>query len=363
MEVLNYRLVLASLKKADLPLTMHALTRLAFFPRSDEDAHFFSFTETPREISLILDADSIQAFPEGLLMVQPTVWRCLEVYPGESGIGMQEFTKTVHKIAAPLAQAGISIFQVSTFASDFTLVAEDKLQQALDCLRPYFNLVSTSGFGVDIRDARQEFAAMEQRQVSESISLPNASPLLGTDTSVTAPKQPHPFSFPIQQRLYICTLRDQHMLAHLLKPLLKQLFYAPYSENTITSTRFFSFTVADGQSSFLMDQKALNDFPSGCFNVLDLGSPNTTTNIIEVVANSQSQQLQSQDETAPNKPNHGLGFEETGIVASFTAPLAQAGINCFYLSTFLSDFVLVGDFDRAVAVLRSENYPCLGTSV
>jgi hypothetical protein len=38
-------------------------------------------------------------------------------------------------IAGPLAEAGISIFSVSTFDTDYTLVPEDRLAEAIDALQ------------------------------------------------------------------------------------------------------------------------------------------------------------------------------------------------------------------------------------
>jgi hypothetical protein len=51
-------------------------------------------------------------------------------------------SKTVHRIAAPLAEHEISILQMSTYSADYTLVAEEKLKDALDCLRPHFHVLN-----------------------------------------------------------------------------------------------------------------------------------------------------------------------------------------------------------------------------
>ena len=49
-----------------------------------------------------------------------------------------------------------------------------------------------------------------------------------------------------------------------------------------------------------------------------------------------------------------LPFSVIGILASLTAPLAEAGITIFAVSTFDTDYLLVktDDFDKAVAVLE-----------
>ncbi|UCF96105.1 MAG: ACT domain-containing protein [Spirochaetaceae bacterium] len=50
-----------------------------------------------------------------------------------------------------------------------------------------------------------------------------------------------------------------------------------------------------------------------------------------------------------------LPFEEIGIIASLTAPLAQAGIPTFVISTFNTDYLLVKDtyLSKAIRVLSS----------
>jgi SpoU rRNA methylase family enzyme len=48
------------------------------------------------------------------------------------------------KLSSPLADQGISIFQFSTYESDFTLVPEDRLQDAIDVLRPLFMMTRRS---------------------------------------------------------------------------------------------------------------------------------------------------------------------------------------------------------------------------
>ena len=53
-----------------------------------------------------------------------------------------------------------------------------------------------------------------------------------------------------------------------------------------------------------------------------------------------------------------LEFTEVGILSSLTAPLAEAGISCFALSTFDTDYVLVRSPDRepALAALRTAGH-------
>jgi hypothetical protein len=48
-----------------------------------------------------------------------------------------------------------------------------------------------------------------------------------------------------------------------------------------------------------------------------------------------------------------LGFEETGVLAGLAAPLAEAGISVFAISTFNTDYLLLrkADLTKAIRVL------------
>ena len=53
-----------------------------------------------------------------------------------------------------------------------------------------------------------------------------------------------------------------------------------------------------------------------------------------------------------------LPFEMTGVLAALSAPLAEAGIPIFVISTYDTDYLLVksGDLDRACATLVNEGH-------
>jgi hypothetical protein len=53
-----------------------------------------------------------------------------------------------------------------------------------------------------------------------------------------------------------------------------------------------------------------------------------------------------------------MPFSVVGVLASLTAPLAEAGISIFALSTFDSDYVLVKeeDLERAVEAIRQHGH-------
>jgi hypothetical protein len=102
----------------------YAICRLA--ADAAAPASFFSITRTPDELSIV--CIETQA-PEGAKT--ESGWRALQV------IGPLEFSLTgiLAAIAAPLAAAGVSIFAISTFDTDYVLVKEENLAKAWAALR------------------------------------------------------------------------------------------------------------------------------------------------------------------------------------------------------------------------------------
>lgn len=87
----------------------------------------FSCTITPSEASYVMEAHLVP--PEATAI--NTGWRAL------MAAGPLDFSLTgiLSSIAAPLAEARISIFAVSTFDTDYVLVKEDTLAAAVAELR------------------------------------------------------------------------------------------------------------------------------------------------------------------------------------------------------------------------------------
>lgn len=89
-------------------------------------SEFFSINHTPHELSIVCSADYLP----------PTVpaehdWACLQI---EGPISF-ELSGVLDACLRPLARAGICIFAVSTFDTDYILVKTDCLEQAKVALR------------------------------------------------------------------------------------------------------------------------------------------------------------------------------------------------------------------------------------
>lgn len=87
---------------------------------------FWTVTKTPAEISIVVQQEHV---PVGVLAERD--WALLKV------AGSLDFALTgiLASLANPLAEAGISIFAVSTFDTDYLLVKKEKLEQATTVLK------------------------------------------------------------------------------------------------------------------------------------------------------------------------------------------------------------------------------------
>jgi hypothetical protein len=116
------------LKMSPLPETF-AICRLpadGMAPRWAGTGLFFSVTRTSDELSVICAEANV---PAGVLCNRG--WRCLKVD------GPLEFNAVgvVASVAQPLAAAGVSIFVVSSYDTDYLLVKRESYEQALGILR------------------------------------------------------------------------------------------------------------------------------------------------------------------------------------------------------------------------------------
>jgi uncharacterized protein len=101
-------------------------------------ASFFSVTRTRDELSVVCLEEVV---PEGIS--RESGWRALKL-EGPFDLSMVGILASV---ASPLAEAGASIFTVSTFDTDYVLVREEQLDLAIDTLRASGHRVSDYGAG------------------------------------------------------------------------------------------------------------------------------------------------------------------------------------------------------------------------
>ena len=85
-----------------------------------------SITRTAEELSVVCRQDAV---PDGINCERG--WRCLRV----AGTIPFSVVGVLASLTAPLAEAGISVFAISTFDTDYLLVKAKDLKRAVDVLR------------------------------------------------------------------------------------------------------------------------------------------------------------------------------------------------------------------------------------
>jgi hypothetical protein len=86
----------------------------------------FSITRTADELSVVCRQEAV---PEGIPCARG--WRCLRV----AGTIPFSVVGVLASLTAPLAEAGVSVFAISTFDTDYLLVKAADLEWAVDVLR------------------------------------------------------------------------------------------------------------------------------------------------------------------------------------------------------------------------------------
>ena len=88
-----------------------------------------SLTQTPEEVSLVCLSSRVSALPDKPIAVEKG-FACLKV------VGPLPFDATgiMARLTQPLAGAGISVFAISTYDTDYLLFSEDQFQEVLTTL-------------------------------------------------------------------------------------------------------------------------------------------------------------------------------------------------------------------------------------
>ncbi len=93
---------------------------------------FFAVARTAEEVSVVCREEAV---PEGVR--RAAGWACLKV---DGPLAFDE-TGILAALAGPLAQAGIALFALSTFDTDYLLVPQGALPEALDALARHGHVV------------------------------------------------------------------------------------------------------------------------------------------------------------------------------------------------------------------------------
>jgi hypothetical protein len=109
---------------------------------------FGSVTRSADELSVVCATTCVPSTPLHAITGREDGWRVLKV------VGPFAFTEVgvLLQVAAPLAAAGISILALATFDTDYVLVQETRLANAIAELRHAGHTVRDTGFEAAPRD-------------------------------------------------------------------------------------------------------------------------------------------------------------------------------------------------------------------
>ncbi len=114
------------------PLAVARLNPKDAIPSWAQEGYFFSITRTKDELSIVCEESRVRADVKA-----EKGWRALKVE------GPLDFALTgiLVSLAAPLAEAKISIFAISTFDTDYILIKKENLKKAIGILSTFCKIV------------------------------------------------------------------------------------------------------------------------------------------------------------------------------------------------------------------------------
>jgi len=142
ISLLPVRLQLLTFPKESLPYVTHAILKNVLFKKQNK---FFSYTENSMEISIIADVETIKNdFPKNNSPTCPGLCICEDPFRAlqiDNEFGLEMSGKRINDLSAPLAQAGISIFYLSTYQTDFIFVKEKRIPLVVSVLKKSFQFI------------------------------------------------------------------------------------------------------------------------------------------------------------------------------------------------------------------------------
>ncbi|XP_029882986.1 cytosolic arginine sensor for mTORC1 subunit 2 isoform X1 [Harpia harpyja] len=368
LHILEHRLRVASIAKESIQLFTYGLIKLAFLS-SKTRCKFFSLTETPEDYTIIVDEEGFLGLAESRsclcveavadiavlswrchlnkimgfggsnvppvalptavasqflyhisrepfigelpssehLSVADATWLALNVVSGGGGFsGSQPIgvTKIAKSVIAPLADQNISVFMLSTYQTDFILVRERDLPFVMHTLAAEFTI---------LRVVNGETVAADDLGITNGFVKPKLvqRPVI------------HPLSSP--SNMFCVTSLDPDTLPTVATLLMDVMFYSNGVKDSVVGNedsghiRFFSFSLIEGYISLVMDVQTQQRFPN---NLLFTSASGELWKMVRI-------------------GGQPLGFDECGIVAQISEPLAAADIPAYYISTFKFDHALV----------------------
>jgi hypothetical protein len=119
------------LQLIDTDLAIAKLSDTKDLEKKISKAKFISFTKTDDEISLVIDTQHLADYE-----YVNTGWRAFKI------IGPLDFSLVgiLQKVIEPLSDKGISVFTISSFDTDYVLIKNEQLDNAISILNKKFKV-------------------------------------------------------------------------------------------------------------------------------------------------------------------------------------------------------------------------------
>ncbi|KAI8924569.1 ACT domain-containing protein [Entophlyctis helioformis] len=371
ISILPDKLQLLSLPRSSLRHAAFGLLKNVFAPRNP--SVFFNVTENSFEVSIVACIDTVtRDFPSLLacpgLVVCPDTFRALQI---EDDVGQDNSGKRINQLAGPLARAGISIFYISTYQTDFVLVKERRLPLVVSTLHTHdFQFVdleadlslspsvalvhpqphaATDGAG----EAAGEAAGVVVTDAADATHAADTAGGLAAKDHVLAEMRDLDKMLTHCGSLRVIGLSRDFESEWALG--LLQVFLA--DEPDSARQPFLSFTSTVDGISLVADAHVLDMLPAG-----------HAVNSAALVSH-MSPDSGSPSDCMGDEQQAGLcciqvdlthcGLDRFGIVFSMSDPLVTAGLNLLYLSTYKTANLLVDmrDLDQVLQILEMQRPP------
>ncbi|RUS32707.1 ACT domain-containing protein, partial [Jimgerdemannia flammicorona] len=275
--ILPARLKLLHFPKSTLPHATHAIIKACFFD--------ISYTENSLEVSIVAENHVVEnEFMPSLnaacseIEVSEETFRALQI-DDDTGQSSYSSGRRISELSEPLAQAQFSIFYMSTYQTDFILVKEKRLAQAVTALLQH-------GFEMDMDSVDEQVPSLAVAQVHRI----NGNGYGGDDdaevASLADPENGshNDYDHPAEQNFGVrwekIVLRNELRCAGLNRDfiqswalnIIKVLFY-PEMVAGSENPRFFSYTATNDGISLITDHYILEEFEEHMLNVSDNTPP------------------------------------------------------------------------------------------
>jgi len=295
-------------------MTHPILQQLLYTERSDDS--FFCVTKTEYEVSIVIEDKHMQEMQQYIeknklldcIEVWPQNWIALRTDLGSSGAGNNE--SVVNSLAKALSGAGITIFYLSTYSSDYCLVEEQTVGRALQVLRSEFKLI------IEGEDMITSIEKLKPKETIEA-NIP-AAPVEVTKRKLF---------------FHSCDLKLACISPSSISDLSVFLMQCLFFERS-EICKIISFIQIEGEISLLGDDRFFKELPSSLAGLLS---------------------EYSETWKAFSIGEQPLGYSESGIVHSISSPLAACNTSIFYMSTFRTDYCLViaSDIENSLHTLKN----------